>query len=325
MLILHSLIYSVPEWGNLTSQRYKVLDSLREPLRLGIPESTNVWQSHCTFQGGFTKRPVNIRYGNYRACVYHLQGAELEPLVSKHLFMCEDSQEACAELLLLSQYVFSCKHLKSLLMSLSVYSHLSSTELHQVQYLVWTSGVCMQVASKHNRNPGFNVDKKEIALSLWDWSTPQWYSRSQPSFSPAVFFTCSLSLSSLVLVCHSWSHRETEHWTAFPESTAFVLLLFFPAWIFPPVVLVFLLEKRKPLESWGRDRQSCGSVCCEANTVCLEICTALCLPWMQHCGGRAEVKNQNLRWALACLNTVQEVWIAWSWGSCCSLLTEALC
>lgn len=49
------------------------------------------------------------------------------------------------------------------------------------------------------------------------------------------------------------------------------------------------------------------------------------LPWLQHCGGRAEVKNQNPCCALACLNTVQEVWIAWSWGPCCCLLTEALC
>lgn len=37
--------------------------------------------------------------------MYHLQGAELEPLVSKYLSMCEESQEACAELLLLSQYL----------------------------------------------------------------------------------------------------------------------------------------------------------------------------------------------------------------------------
>lgn len=66
----------------------------------------------------------------------------------------------------------------------------------------------------------------------------------------ALLFTCwvlFITLSSPVSVHHSWSsHQETEPWTAVPESTAFVLLFFFPAWIFPPVVLGFFLEKRTP-------------------------------------------------------------------------------
>lgn len=72
---------------------------------MAIAKSTDLWQSRCTFQGSFTERPVDTRYGNYRACIYQSQWAELEPLVSKYMSMCEDSQEACAELLLLSQYL----------------------------------------------------------------------------------------------------------------------------------------------------------------------------------------------------------------------------
>lgn len=75
-------------------------------MRLAIKKALICGNHTAPFKAALpVKRPVNIQYGNYSACVYHLQGAELEPLVSKHLSVCEDSQEACAELLLLSQYV----------------------------------------------------------------------------------------------------------------------------------------------------------------------------------------------------------------------------
>lgn len=71
---------------------------------------------------------------------------------------------------------------------LIVYSHFSSTDLYQMQYLVQTSGVCMQVASKHNRNPGLNwLKEKRLYFFMWVWSTPQWCSRPQHSFSLVTF------------------------------------------------------------------------------------------------------------------------------------------
>lgn len=183
----------------------------------------------------------------------------------------------------------------------------------------------MQVAGKSNRNPGFNLDEKGIAHSMWDWSPPpSENSRSQHSFSPAVFsLSLSPPLSQFVIPALLIKKLSIE------QHFLNIKLLYFSfssqlgsshQWY-----QSFFLRKGSPLEGWGRDRCSCDSVCCKVNKVCLEICTALCLPWLQHCGGRAEVKNQNPCCALACLNTVQEVWIAWSWGSCCSLLTEALC
>lgn len=107
-----------------------------------------------------------------------------------------------------------------------------------------------------------------------------------------------LSLSFLIFSSRNWALNSISWIYSFCTSP------FLPNLYLPTSGISLFLEKRKPLESLGKDKCICSSFCCTANTMCLEICTALRLPWLQHCGGRVEVKNQNPCCALACLYMV---------------------
>lgn len=151
---------------------------------------------------------------------------------------------------------------------------------------------------------------------MWDWSAPQWCSRPQHSFSLATFsFPLSPPLVSLDL---SFLPFSPSNWTVFSENTASVPLLFLPAWVIPPVALVFVLEQRKPLEAGeGTDASVVLSSAMQRKGI-WRFVAALHLQWLQHPGGRSEAENQHSLCALACLNAGQEAWIALSWGPCSS-------